>query len=652
MSAPDNPGEKNDPKKTPNDEKPETSATDKKDTAASSVAASDAKDPASTKKDSAASKKDSATNSNSASAQSDKKPDHSAKPGLFAKRDTADTQAETAAKPPHRRRRLAIAIAAGLAIILLGGPALFVFCLSQSTQTFDAAIAPTGGPVACPVIAGHFDDCYLSEEITVSAPAASAKSGIEAFCCDVAVERSLILKAEYTDASGNLPKTLNADGNGLPLDDGARVTGNPVLLSGTSTPQRSLRLSALPQFSVPLLEQAETLLGRPTGIPVERLIASIAPDAVKDHVIQKDVPLTEGGTMVRISTGAPEFQQISIRARTSGTLLFTDTLSTDVNAAKILTAPSGLQRANDGWLMRRIASAGPSGGASIRAAYDTLQRQSVSRLTAGDETPDELRTAGRACVAFYSALREDFSRFDAAVATYVAARPTGLLTALSPADPHGCIDDGNSGRSSELAADWLALDAPMVELVMVSASEMEKASGAGDAGQELVKKLLLDFASAAKSGARLQDIKAAINDPVAIRFGRTGQTASGSRESVLRMLHQQWAHVGCWIYAPVSDTGGTAMLLAEAQYPYLNRIVLGIDAGGQVEKVEVTGVTFDDILRFKAANRGRECQEFLNSIRLADYRDWYADNPVGTPTPSDHAERLFNEGLMRKFQFN
>ncbi|WP_323796360.1 hypothetical protein [Nisaea sp.] len=646
MSAPDNPDEKNDPKKTPNDQKPETSASDKKDAAESSVVASDAKDPASSKKDPASPKKDSATNAKSASAQSGKKPD------LSAKRDTEANQAETAAKPPHRRRRLGMAIAAGLAIILLGGPALFAFCLSQSSQTFEAAIAPTGGPVACPVVAGHFDDCYLSEEITVSAPAAAAKSGMEAFCCDFAVERSLIIKAEYTDASGTLPKTLNADGNSLSLDDGARITGNPVLLSGTSPPQRSLHLSAVPEFSVPLLEQAETFLGRPTGVPIERLIAAIAPSAVEKHVIQKDVPLTEGGTMVRISTGTPEFQQISIRARTSGTLLFSDTLSGGTSAAEILTAPSGLQRADDGWLMRRIASAGPSGLAGIGATYDTLQRQSVSRITASDEAPDELQTAGRACVAFYSAMREDFSRFDAAVATYLAARPTGLLTALSPADPHGCTDNGNSGRSSELAADWLALNAPMVELVMVSASETEKASDAGEAGQELVKKLLLDFASAAKSGARLQDIKAAINDPVAIRFGRKGETTPGARDSVLRMLHQQWAHVGCWIYAPSNGAGGMAMMLAEAQYPYLNRIVLGFDAGGQVEKVEVAGVTFDDILRFKAANRGRGCQEFLNPVRLADYRDWYADNPAGTATPSDHAERLFHEGLKRKFRLN
>ena len=94
------------------------------------------------------------------------------------------------------------------------------------------------------------------------------------------------------------------------------------------------------------------------------------------------------------------------------------------------------------------------------------------------------------------------------------------------------------------------------------------------------------------------------------------------------------------------------MLLAEAQFPYLNRIVLDFDPSGRITKMEVTGVTFDDLLRFKAANRGSECQNFLNPVRLADYRDWYAVNPVGAATPADHAERLFREGLQQKFRLN
>jgi hypothetical protein len=168
----------------------------------------------------------------------------------------------------------------------------------------------------------------------------------------------------------------------------------------------------------------------------------------------------------------------------------------------------------------------------------------------------------------------------------------------------------------------------------------------------MVRKVLLDLASAAKSGARLQDIKASISDPVAIRFGRGGTETPGSRDAVVRMLYRQWSHVGCWIYAAAPGSGGSAMLLAEAQYPYLNRIVLDFDTAGRITKVEVTGVTFDDLLRFKAANRGTECQSFLNPVRLADYRDWYAVNPVGAATPSDHAERLFHEGLQQKFRLN
>lgn len=623
MSAPDNPDDKKDLNKTSNASQPETPTPEKNDAEASAE-----KKPAAAKKKS--------------------------KPELSATKDPADKLAEEKPGSPRQGspwgKRAALSIAAVIAIILIGGPALFAFCLSETSRPFEAAIAPNGGPVACPAIAGHFEDCYLSEEITVSAPAAAAKTGMDKFCCDVVVERSLMITAGYKDSSGNLPRTLNANGDTLPLHDGARLTGNPVLLAGGAVPPRSLNLSARPVFSMPLLEWTEGLTGSPTGISVEKLVAMISPDATETSRINKDIPLAEDGTMVRISTGAPEFQQISIRARTSATLLFSDILSNGVDAARILTASGALPPGTSGWLMRRVVAAGPSASARIQAAHEKLQSQSVSRLDASEEAATAQWEAGQACIAFYAAMRQDFSRFDAAVATYIAARPTGLLTALSPADQHGCSDSGAAGHSGELAADWQALDAPVVDLAMAPAIETKTESSA--ANQDVVKKLLLDFASAAKSGARLQDIKAAINDPVAVRFGRKGQAASSSRESVLRMLHQQWAHVGCWIYAPVSDTGGTAMLLAEAQYPYLNRIVLGFDDGGLVERVEVTGVTFDDILRFKAANRGRECQEFLNPVRLADYRDWYADNPAGTPTPSDHAERLFHEGLMRKFQLN
>lgn len=631
MSAPDNPDDKKDSNTAPNANQPETSAPEGRDAEAS------------TEKKSAATGKKAAKEPGSSRKQPPK-------PELSASKDPADEPAEEPPKPPRRAKYTTLSIAALVAVILLGGPALFAWCLSETSQPFGIAVAPTGGPVACPNIAGHFEDCYLSEEITVSAPAAAAKTGLAQFCCDAVVERTLVTAAAYKDASGNLPGTLNADGNVLPLQDGARYTGNPVLLVGGNIPPRSLTVSAEPVFSMPLLEQTEKLLGQPTEVSVAGLIAAISPKTTESSRIENDIPLTEDGTMVRISTGAPELQQISIRARTSATLLFSDILSSGMEAGQILTAPGALPTGTGGWLMRRIAAAGPSTGAGIQVAHDYLQSRSVSRLETGEEALAAQQEAGRACIAFYGAMRQGFSRFDAAVATYIAAGPTGLLTARSPGDRHGCTDPGAAGFSAELAADWQALDAPVTDLVMAPESEM--ITEPETTKQDIVKKLLLDFASAAKSGARLQDIKAAINDPVAIRFGRKGETASGSRNSILRMLHQQWAHVGCWIYAPSNGAGGMAMMLAEAQYPYLNRIVLGFDANSLVEKVEVTGVTFDDILRFKAANRGQDCQEFLNPIRLADYRDWYAGNPAGTPTPSDHAERLFHEGLKRKFRLN
>lgn len=627
MSAPENPDDKKDLNKTQNANPTEPVSTEDKDEPAESKSA-------------ATNRKADPTADNS----------KKQKPTLSARKDPAEEPTKIQPNTPRRAKHALIAIAAVAAVILIGGPALFALCLSETSPSFDSAVAPNGAPIACPTIAGHFDECYLTEEITISVPPESAKTGFEKFCCDTIVDRTLVISAYYKDASGALPNTLNAAENTLRLEDGARLTGNPVLLSGGVMPQRSLSLVAQPVFSMPMLTRIDTLLGEPTDVLITELISTIAPNAIEAKRLEKNIPLTKGGTMVRVSDGAPEFQQISIRARTSASRLFSDILSNGMNAAQILTEPETLQFGTSGRLMRSIVAAQPPGNARIRAAYDALRSQSASRIETGEEASIAQQKAGRACIAFYDAMRRDFSRFDAAVATYVAAKPTGLLTALSPEDRHGCSDSGAAALSSDLAADWLALDAPMTDLVMVSA-EQTKAEPATTA-QGAVAKLLLDFASAAKSGARIQDIKAAINDPVAIRFGRKGEAASGSRDAVLRMLHQQWAHVGCWIYASTPNAGGRAMLLAEAQYPYLNRIVLGFSAGGQVEKVEVTGVTFDDILRFKAANRGRNCQQFLNSVRLADYRDWYADNPTGTPTPSDHAERLFHEGLKRKLRLN
>ncbi|MEO9903799.1 hypothetical protein [Nisaea sp.] len=631
MSAPDNPDGKKNPKKTSNANQPETTASESED-----ANASEEKKPVAASKEAA-----SETGSNK---------EQPPKPELSATKDPSANRSADGSKPQQRSKRALRGVAAAIAVLLVGGPALFAWCLSETSPTLGITVVPSGGSVACPEIAGHFEDCYLSEEVTVSAPAAAEKTGIAKFCCDFVVDRTLAIAATYMDTSGNLPGTLTADSSALSLRDGTRLTGDPVLLVGGKIPSRSMTVSAEPVFSMPLLEHVETLLGQSTGISVAGLAAAISPQSAETSRSENDIPLTEGGTMVRVSSGSSDFQQLSIRARTSASLLFSDVLSRGKNAGQILTAPGALPADSGGWLIRRIDSVGPSDATGIRAAHDALQSQSVARQETSEEAVAAQQQAGRACIAFYGALRQNFSRFDAAVATYLTARPTGLLTALSPVDRDGCKDPDAIPLSEELAADWQALDAPVVDLVMVPDSEPKMELDTTD--HEIVKKLLLDFASAAKSGARLQDIEAAINDPVAIRFGRTGEAASGSRDSVLRMLHQQWTHVGCWIYAAPNGNGGMAMMLAEAQYPYLNRIVLGFDAGGLVQKVEVTGVTFDDILRFKAANRGHGCQEFLNPVRLADYRDWYADNPVGVATPSDHAERLFHEGLKRKFRLN
>jgi hypothetical protein len=515
-------------------------------------------------------------------------------------------------------------VAALLAVLIVGGPALFLLCLSESAKPLDISVSPGGDAVSCREVAGHFKDCYLSEEITVSAPAPAAKDGLERFCCDFIVERTVLPTASYSDGSGAVPQTLAAGDTALPLADGTRRTGNPILHSGDGSLERRIRIVAEPVFTMPALSVLEKLLGQPVQLDLGSMISTIVPPSVR-----------------RMSC-----------ARTTPTLIFADILAGGTPPDAILAQPGVLPRAASGWLPAQIDSVAPGGHSDIRTAYSGLQQHSVSRLAASAEAEADLQAAGRACIGFYGAMRERFSRYDAAVSTFIAAGPTGLLTSLSPADPHGCSDPGRTALSSDLAADWAALNAPFVVLAVPKVDAEEVTSAAAEDEEAMVRKVLLDLASAAKSGARLLDIKASISDPVAIRFGRGGTETPGSRDAVVRMLYRQWSHVGCWIYAAAPGSGGSAMLLAEAQYPYLNRIVLDFDTAGRIAKVEVTGVTFDDLLRFKAANRGTECQSFLNPVRLADYRDWYAVNPVGAATPSDHAERLFHEGLQQKFRLN
>jgi len=642
MSATDDQDGTKSPKKVPEDKTETTSATG---TEAGDAGTSESDGAAVEKKPAAltATRTDRQASRKSPDAAADKKKNAAPKSG--AAKPPKDAPAKTT-----RRRSLGL-VAALLVILLLGGPALFLLCLSESGGPLDVTVSPTGSAVSCPRIAGHFDDCYLSEEITVSAPAPAPKDGLEQFCCDFIVERTMLPTASYRDGSGNLPPTLAAEGTALPLTDGTRRTGSPVLQSGDGSLVRKIRIVAEPVFTVPALNGLGSLLGRPVAFDVTPMIAAVAPKAAARAEHERDIHLTEGGTMVRLSNGTDDPTQISIRARTTPTLIFAEILAGGTAPERILTVPGILPKAASGWLPRQIDNLAPAGHGEIRAAYSALQQTSVSRLAASAEADSGLRDAGRACIGFYGAMRERFSRYDAAVATFIAAGPTGLLTSLSPADPHGCSDPANPALSADLAADWTALNAPFVTLEIPKADPAEETASAAADGEAVVRKVLLDFASAAKSGARLQDIKASMSDPVAIRFGRDGVQTSGSRDAVIRMLYRQWSHVGCWIYA-ARDSGGSAMLLAEAQYPYLNRIVLDFDGSGRITKVEVTGVTFDDLLRFKAANRGSECQNFLNPVRLADYRDWYAVNPVGAATPADHAERLFHEGLQQKFRLN
>ena len=417
MSAPDNPDDKETPRKTSNADQPENSASESEDASASAE-----------------------TQPFAARTEAPSEPGGTAEqpsePDPAAIKTPPDDSSFAPARSKRGLKRALRAVAVLFVVCLIGGPALFAWCVSETFPTAGINVAPSGGSLACPEIAGHFKDCYLSEEIAISAPAAPEKTGIAELCCDFVVDRTLTITASYKDASGNVPRTLNADSNTLPLRDETRITGDPILFAGGEIPSRSITLSVEPVFSMPLLDQIEALMGMPTGISPAGLVAVISPQSAETFRSENTIPLTVGGTMVRISNGISVVQQLRVLAQTSASLLFPDVLSGGRNAEQILSDHSAFPGSGD-WLMR-IDSIGMSDAVGIQAAYDALWSQSVAR----EETSEGRRRATATAALHHLLWRSaaNFNRFDAAIATYLTARTTGLLTAVSPADWHGCKD--------------------------------------------------------------------------------------------------------------------------------------------------------------------------------------------------------------------
>ena len=282
---------------------------------------------------------------------------------------------------------------------------------------------------------------------------------------------------------------------------------------------------------------------------------------------------------------------------------------------------------------------------------DLLDGASVSRLSRITEESERVAEAGQQCITLYQSLRAALSRLDAALTTYAVALPSGLLTRHPDQFDHGCTGVSAETETAELTEDWraLGLELPRIETALEDASgatadvpddkpDIEPVRPARRPGR-----FLLSIASAAKSGARLDQLEAAMDETLAVRIGETTRYEGRDRGDVIRMLHRQWSHAGCWLY----DAGagaGTLTLHVEAQFPYLNHIAFRRAENGLITAVEITGVTLQELSRIKRENRGRRCQAFLDPARIADYALWLGAEGAGTRTPVDHVLRLLEDG--------
>lgn len=536
-------------------------------------------------------------------------------------------------RPRRRGKLLAIAI-----LLLAAVPAASVICLLANPGKLVLSPATGGSAPSCPTVAGHFKDCYVTQTLEVAAAKPSMKPFWRRYCCDFLAERRTLATLVPPTGAGW------AGADPVALDAAKKIDGVSLRLAETAQPAKAdLRIDARHVVRVPLVDWLAPRLPDDWRL---KFFATVGPLlAGLERRSGETFALAAGGA-VAIADGTSELATLRLATRTSPSLLFAELLG----GPKAADSPFSILAAKDypqpAALRTRLAALAP-----IATETDRMIGQTVSRISASASEQAAAEALGRACIAFYRKARQTFTRYDAALATYFLALPTGLVTAVEDRGPHGCLDGADPAMSDALTADWKALRAPIPEARMESAGAGEPRPADGDLanGTARIEAFLLDFASAAKSGARADALESAFADSVAVNFG--GAAKPATKAEVLRMIRRQWSHVGCWLSIPGPGPASVS-LLAEAQYPYLNRMLFEIGPEGTVRRLEVTGVTFGELVRTKAENRGRSCQEFLSAARLADYGIWYSRALPGARTPVDHAERLLREGPGRVLVLN
>jgi hypothetical protein len=574
--------------------------------------------------------------------------------------------------PPTSRRRWPLRLLI-LFLILFCIPIAVLTCLSfQDTSLSLDGAGATAVEVGCPTETPPFTDCYTRILVSVLPVSGAASEGVK-FCCDFVAERRSepILSIDLSASSQTHWSSLDTPGRTWVL--------SKIADGGTAATFFQYRRSTEPMgLNVTLSGPARTslpLLGRVVSEEITRGIldraeafAARLPPAIGEPLRWETVPATLRVFAAKRSNERPvvgragdrDIVTISANVEISRSVLFNDRVNAIEKlsgiGAYLVDAPLPSPRRLRGLILEQARSPATmdTARAPLRRAATTislLEGMTVSRLSRLAEETQRMTEAGQHCVALYRDLRAGLSRLDAALTTYAAALPSGLLARHPGQFDHGCTGVTADANVAALTEDWrvLGLALPEIEAPLedTDAAANGVTSGALDANQTTPagnpRRFLLSVAAATKSGARLDQLEAALAETLTVRIGEAARYESRDRGDVIRLLHHQWSHAGCWLY-DTGDGAGTLTLHVEAQFPYLNHIAFRLAETGLITAIEITGVTLRELVRVKRQNQGKGCQAFLEPTRIADYASWLGAEGAGARTPVDHALRLLEDG--------
>lgn len=562
--------------------------------------------------------------------------------------------------PPPRRetrrwpRRVLLIFA-----ILLTLPGAVIFCLALQGNTLSIeSPEPTSTETRCPDQIPPFTDCYTGAKVTVT-PVAGSGTGALRICCDFVAERQYEATVSFR-ASGALDaQWINAD---------VQTTGMYRRVETAANSNLEITVTGAQRASLPLLGGVMSRSAQTTVLKAFEAFTARLPSSLQDFWRSGPTTATATVSAAPASTGREiivraddrEVLKIGTTSELFQSLLFHEHVD---NAGELGMLGAEFERGlfppatQTGDRIRELATSSDYQGLSrdglnqAASLIDLLNGVSVSRLSRLAEEVETFKEAGAYCIALYQTLRAILSRLDATLTTYAIGLPTGLLSRQPGTYDHGCVAPGSEADVTALNAGWQALglrlpeietslEKPLAEPTSIDTdqTDSEPAKPAQTPGR-----FLLSIASAMKSGAQAETLKTGLAQSLTVQIGEARRSKTHKRDEVIRMLFRQWSHAGCWLYEN-GKGAATLTLHVEAQFPYLNHIAFRRAVNGLITAVEVTGVTYSDLLGVKRLNRGKDCQAFLDPTRMADYEFWLAAEGVGARTPVDHALRLLSQG--------